>query len=283
GSHGEKKELIDEVVRLAKKNGITTPYTSYLVVPDNVAPAAPVVNGTPITPVGDPNPNPPVDRVFRSIQLGGTTINSAPSSPAPSINYAPPLSAPQTTTGQNSVGTPYYHAAPQAAAAVAPSGATYAAPSAAPAPLPTGGTAGVTFETTHTNAPGRPTMSRLTVPLPQAGKEGVDFAVQLDALRNESRLGDAASCRAAGRTCLQVSGVWVDEDYKAGMKTVTVKALSKAYFRMLERHPELKEVFQLGRFVVWITPSGTALVIDPSQGEEKMSDKRIDALFAAAK
>ena len=38
--NGEKKELIDEVVVLAKKYGIATPYTSYLVVPDAVMPVA---------------------------------------------------------------------------------------------------------------------------------------------------------------------------------------------------------------------------------------------------
>ncbi len=32
-ANGEKKELVDEVVTLAKKYGITTPYTSYLIVP----------------------------------------------------------------------------------------------------------------------------------------------------------------------------------------------------------------------------------------------------------
>ena len=37
-SNGEKAELKDEVVKLAKKHGITTPYTSYLIVPDNVQP-----------------------------------------------------------------------------------------------------------------------------------------------------------------------------------------------------------------------------------------------------
>src|SRR5262249_12601257 len=36
--NGEKKELVDEVVTLAKKYGIATPYTSYLVVPDGVVP-----------------------------------------------------------------------------------------------------------------------------------------------------------------------------------------------------------------------------------------------------
>jgi Ca-activated chloride channel family protein len=32
--HGENKELVDEVVRLAKKHGIITPYTSYLILED---------------------------------------------------------------------------------------------------------------------------------------------------------------------------------------------------------------------------------------------------------
>src|SRR5205823_6430854 len=42
--NGQKKELVDEVTSLAKRYGITTPYTSYLIVPD--APA-PVVMGRP--------------------------------------------------------------------------------------------------------------------------------------------------------------------------------------------------------------------------------------------
>ncbi len=40
-ANGEKKELVEEVIALAKKYGITTPYTSYLVVPDG---PVPVVN-----------------------------------------------------------------------------------------------------------------------------------------------------------------------------------------------------------------------------------------------
>src|SRR5207248_9723633 len=39
-ANGEKKELVDEVVTLAKKYGITTPYTSYLIVPDAAVPVA---------------------------------------------------------------------------------------------------------------------------------------------------------------------------------------------------------------------------------------------------
>src|SRR5262249_34944610 len=38
--NGEKTELVEEVVTLAKRYGITTPYTSYLVVPDAPVPVA---------------------------------------------------------------------------------------------------------------------------------------------------------------------------------------------------------------------------------------------------
>ena len=43
---GENKELVDEVTAIAKKFGIVTPYTSYLLVPDE----KPVVTVTPVTP-----------------------------------------------------------------------------------------------------------------------------------------------------------------------------------------------------------------------------------------
>ena len=39
-ANGEKKELVEEVMTLAKKYGITTPYTSWLIVPDGPVPVA---------------------------------------------------------------------------------------------------------------------------------------------------------------------------------------------------------------------------------------------------
>ena len=41
----------------------------------------------------------------------------------------------------------------------------------------------------------------------------------------------------------------------------------------------MKDVFQLGNHLVWVTPSGTALVIDTSDGKEKLTDDEIDTLF----
>src|SRR5262249_46654838 len=62
--NGEKKELGDEVVTLAKKYGIGTPYTRYLVVPDSVAPVVNMGPGRPMPrPEGAPAPVPPALRL----------------------------------------------------------------------------------------------------------------------------------------------------------------------------------------------------------------------------
>ena len=67
------------------------------------------------------------------------------------------------------------------------------------------------------------------------------------------------------------------------MTAVTVKAMSNAYFRILERQPNIREVFQLGNHIVWVSPSGTALIIDQGDGREELPDAEIDRLFVAKK
>ncbi len=84
------------------------------------------------------------------------------------------------------------------------------------------------------------------------------------------------------RNILEIGGVWIDDAFDPKMHSVTVKAMSKAYFRMLERQPGIHEVFQLGNHIVWVSPSGTALIIDLSDGREEMADADIDRLFVAA-
>ena len=62
-------------------------------------------------------------------------------------------------------------------------------------------------------------------------------------------------------------------------KTVAVKAMSDGYFKLLEKHPELKEVFRMGNHLVWVTPSGTALLLDTCDGKETLTDDEIASLF----
>jgi Ca-activated chloride channel family protein len=117
----------------------------------------------------------------------------------------------------------------------------------------------------------------------QAGKLGVDLSVQMQNLRNQTRLEQTALRQVNGRSCMEIGGVWIDEGFNAKMVTVTVKAQSDVYFRILERQPQMKDVFRLGNYVLWVTPSGTALVIDTTQGKEKLTDAEIDKLFVARK
>ncbi|HVL13971.1 MAG TPA: hypothetical protein VM529_15485, partial [Gemmata sp.] len=114
----------------------------------------------------------------------------------------------------------------------------------------------------------------------QTGRLGVDLAQASNNLRNQSQLSLTANRMVQGRNCLEVGGVWIDDAYKADTRTVTVKAQSDAYFKILEQHPEMKDVFRLGNYVVWISPSGTALALDQNNGKEKLEDAEIAELFA---
>jgi Ca-activated chloride channel family protein len=113
----------------------------------------------------------------------------------------------------------------------------------------------------------------------QAGKLGVDLSLQMNSLRNQSRLEYAARREVVGRHCTEIGGVWIDEGFTDKTPVVAVKAQSDAYFRILERHAEVKDVFRLGNHLVWLTPSGTALAVDTGDGKDKLSDEEIDRLF----
>jgi Ca-activated chloride channel homolog len=116
----------------------------------------------------------------------------------------------------------------------------------------------------------------------QTGTEGVNLALQLDSLKSAERVSATGTRQIAGRTIAQFNGVWTDLGLTPEMKAVKVKVMSDAYFLLLKKHPELKEVFQLGNRIVWVTPSGTVLVVG-DDGSDKMSDDEIDKLFVAKK
>jgi Ca-activated chloride channel family protein len=256
--------LVDEVVKLAKKHGITTPYTSYLVVPDT---ASPVVSPAPASPSGTfirpgvaaPS-TPPV--VLRGLNDAESEAPSMPPAPAAGPAAAPvvmPIFSHSTTAVPGSA--PVAQAAP-----------------AGDQPLWR-----ESREALETYSRARAALGAGRQGDLQAGKLAVDLALQVSALRNQDQLSRSATRRAAGRTCVEVGGAWVDEGFDAKMRTVTIKAQGRAYFRILERHPAVQEVFRLGNRLVWVTPSGTALVVDSQGGTEDLTDAEIDQLFAARK
>src|SRR5262249_38487666 len=117
----------------------------------------------------------------------------------------------------------------------------------------------------------------------QSGKLGVDWSCYNCNLRTQSRLDQSAQRNVYGRNCLEVGGVWIDEGFGPKTEAVVVKAQSNAYFRILEKQPQVKDVYRLGNHVVWMTPSGKALVIDGANGKDELDDKEIDQLFTAKK
>jgi Ca-activated chloride channel family protein len=45
----------------------------------------------------------------------------------------------------------------------------------------------------------------------------------------------------------------------------------------------MKDVFRLGNYLVFVTPSKIALIVDANDGKEKVTDEEIDGLFVAKK
>jgi Ca-activated chloride channel family protein len=257
--NGERKELKDEVISLAKKYGITTPYTSYLVVPD-----API----PVTAKG---------HKLRVLARNGGWGKL----PAAGLK-------PAGKDGKQKAVEFYARGLAGGAGSLGRSRATFekrklTAPRGEKLTKDECEALKKADDKVSTYDKARSALARRKNAAVQVGKLGVDVALRVEELRNQTRLEYTAQRRVNGRTCLEVGGVWIDEGFKAKTKAVTVKAQSDAYFRILERHPKVKAVFGLGNHLVWLTPSGTALVIDTSAGKEKMGDKEIDKLFVARK
>jgi Ca-activated chloride channel family protein len=117
----------------------------------------------------------------------------------------------------------------------------------------------------------------------QSGKLGVDLSVAGNNLRYQCNLTQTASQCVADRNVLEIGGVWIDEGFDPKMPVCEVKAMSDAYFRLLEKQPKLKDVFKLGNHLVWVTPNQTALVIDTGDGKEQLTDAEIEGLFSVKK
>jgi Ca-activated chloride channel family protein len=260
-TNGEKKELVDEVVVLAKKYGITTPYTSYLIVPDGPMPVA----GT-----------------------GGGGL------PDVSFHLADPAKTPPALATSTPAGTPrsVEDFARENQKKAGELGAKRGGAVQRELEEATRGKAGKddkvqvlkeALEKKVAYDEAWAALRRRDANAVQTGKLGVDLSCQTQNLRYQCQLERTASRQVYGRNCLEMGGVWIDEGFEAKMPTIVVKAQSDAYFKLLERQPKLKDVFLLGNHLVWVAPNGTALVLDTTKGKDKLTDEEIDKLFVARK
>jgi Ca-activated chloride channel family protein len=293
--NGEKKELVDEVVALAKKYGITTPYTSYLIVPDGPLPVAGrALGGAPNVFYGQFGPG---GGMYGPGYGGGMGMRGGGGFGGPiappgggSGSFVPPaLNKPASGAGAATAAplpvSKFAKDVTQRSGSLQQNRERLTDEALKRGEKEAKGQALRLLEDAKQKKAAydqaRDALAARRVADVQAGQLGVDLSVQMNNLRNQSRLEYRASRNVAGRNCLEIGGVWIDEKYDSKMPEVTVKAMSDAYFRILERHGEVKPVFQLGNYLVWVTPSGTALIIDAAHGKEKLSDADIDKLFAA--
>ncbi len=114
---------------------------------------------------------------------------------------------------------------------------------------------------------------------PPSRKEAIDLAQRLSDLKTGSRVeGSNAVRMAGGRRFRKDGAAWVDERYLPAAPTLKLRVLGAAYFRLLARHPEVGAILALGDRVTWVSPSGTALVIDKG-GQADVADAALDRLF----
>jgi Ca-activated chloride channel family protein len=293
--NGEQKELVEEVTGLAKKYGIATPYTSYLVVPDAVMP---VVQGQ----VGSA----PADaKQWYRMQsrgaaappgLGGPGATGGfggggggaggPAQPPMKVDdFARKLADETKAKGAKGDGNKEGIAGGRGDVQekLVESELKRLKPedraSGYARALEQAQAEAKNWKEADKNYKGGDAGLRQN----QAGKLGVDLATASNNLRSQERLTMTANKQVQGRNCIEIGGVWVDDQFEAKTKTLIVKAQSDAYFAILAKHPEIKDVYLLGNHTVWIAPSGIALVIDANDGKEKLEEKEIEELFTVKK
>jgi Ca-activated chloride channel family protein len=262
-ANGEKKELKDEVIALAKKYGITTPYTSWLIVPDGPVPVvrAPLPSGG-------------------GAGFGGGFGGRAPGMPPPALSAPGGAAKPVSEFAKEVQGKP---------GEIAQSRDRLESEQMKRLAEDAKGDKDVRrmldeAKAKKDNFDGtREALKKGDANYYQLGRSGVDLAINSANLRNQCRLEQTAQRNANGRNCVEIGGVWIDEKFDAKTPTLVVKAQSDAYFRILELQPQMKDVYRLGNHLVWMAPCGTALVIDTSEGKVKLNDEEINKLFVAKK
>ncbi len=265
---GETKEVVEEVVALAKRYGITTPYTSYLLVPDG---PLPVIGSAPKGKKGvSSDPKGGIPQALAPGFGGGGVNPSIPTAPIPLADFAKNLD--KDKDGKTVVTAGRAKQEEERLNEQANKGDASEKT-----------VAKEILEQQKSLQKAQQAFNQRNLYDVQQGKLGVDFAVQNNALRGQNQLVRTGSRNVQNRNIVEVGGVWIDDGFDAKMETVAVKAQSEAYFRILERRPEMKDIYALGNYIVWVTPSGKALIIDAGSGLETIEDAAIDRLFVAPK
>ncbi|GAB4208217.1 MAG: marine proteobacterial sortase target protein [Sandaracinaceae bacterium] len=225
--NGARPELRDEVVTLARRFGLVTPYTSYLVAPDE--PAPPIVR----------------DQVQLRVQLD---------------------------VGDESIDGDLRRTEPQRAREAerfAGFDSTVVAPTEPATTSGAGRAAGGSASATRT--------SPSVAPSGATGERGRRISEELREMQTAERAGDATSRAtrfALGRAFIYQGDRFVDPQYRAGMRELRIRAMSRAFFAILAARPELRQAFAIGDRITVAIDAGRAIVIDPAAPDVSEDDAR---------
>jgi Ca-activated chloride channel family protein len=96
--------------------------------------------------------------------------------------------------------------------------------------------------------------------------------VAVDMVASSDTSARAAFRKVDGRTFVLRDGAWTDMRYQPSLKTLSVKAYSKAYFDLLSQLPELRGAFALGDKVIVVGKSNAISVTDSGVQELSAAD-----------
>ena len=240
---GERKELVDEVVRLSKRYGIVTPYTSYLVTEDS-----------PRVAVRQPRPDRPRRR-------GPLSAPHRPSGRRARVH--PPAHAVQPSGSARGGGLRGLDDLDSAAdGAAAPGPALQQHRSAAPPPAARPHRRSRRRSDALAGGRARGRMQQ------QSGQAAVDVATAVKELKKADRSEDEAAAGIryiAGRAFRYRDGVWVDSRYDPDeMKLLELRYLGQAHFWLIQQSALLKQLFSLGERVIAVVGPKRAVQIGPA-------------------
>jgi Ca-activated chloride channel homolog len=285
-ANGQKKELMDELLTLAKKYSIATPFTSHLIVPDARMPVAQNgaggrmggMHGLPGVPgpmgggAGFGTPG-----MMATGKPEGLTRNAPNAPPTKTLDFAKKNQSKPGDVAENRGGYLDKRLAEETDAAKKdPKAADDKDGAARLEALQRAKEQKGAYDEANRM------FARRQWKDTQSGKLGVDLSIAANELRDQQRLSATAQRQCNGRNCVELGGVWIDDGFDPAMKPVVVKAQSEAYFRILEKFPKMKDVYRLGNHLVWVTPAKMALVIDTDDGVDKLSDEEIEKMFVVA-
>jgi Ca-activated chloride channel family protein len=270
--NGESDELKDEVARLARAFGIATPYTSLLIVPDDARAHHQADRG-----LGRPRARPNSRR-----EWGGAGFVEGMVGGMGTMGSGVPGNRRGMSGGMGGMGG----GMGGMGGGMGGMGGGMGGMGGMVGGMPAGGGPRRPSDPADAAEPDRNGRDRAAGPAQgrgmtaaRSGKSAVDLAQQLAALKAGDQAGPSGDVRLVGGVRFQqIEDVWVDDRFTKTTHTFRLRSLGAGYFVLLKLHPELKDVFALGRRVVWVSPSGTAIVID-TKGQENASDDTLGRLF----